>query len=172
MPSLIRLEAGPDGPVFRDVDDPVAVLGVGEQPAPGATVLVHMDRFRSEGLCWLDAGLSVGVRVPADESVETLSNVLPRLALVALDFPVFRDGRAYTSATLLRERLRWTGELRAVGDVLREQAWMMVRCGFDSFAPADGSMAADWARRAGRFRHVYQPAADGRAPAWDERVRP
>lgn len=170
MPNLIRLEAGPDGPVFRDVDDPVVVLEVGEEPVPGATVLAHLDRFRSEGLCWLDAGLSVGVRVPADESVEALSNVLPRLALVALDFPVFRDGRAYTSATLLRERLGWSGELRAVGDVLREQAWLMVRCGFDSFAPADGSTAAQWAAKAGRFRHVYQPAADGRAPAWVERA--
>ncbi len=170
MPSLIRLEAGPDGPVCRDVDDPFTVLAPGEEPAPGEPVLAHLDRFRSEGLCWLDAGLTVGVRVPADESVESLSNMLPRLALVALDFPVFRDGRAYTSATLLRERLRWTGELRAVGDVLREQAWLMVRCGFDSFAPADGSSAAQWAAKAGRFRHVYQPAADGRPPAWAERA--
>lgn len=171
MPSLIRLERGPDGPVFRDVDDPFLTLGVGEEPPLGATVLAHLDRFRSEGEGWLAAGLTVGVRVPAEESVETLSNVLPRLALVALDFPVFRDGRAYTSATLLRERLRWTGELRAVGDVLREQAWLMVRCGFDSFAPADGSTAAQWVAKAGRFRHVYQPAADGRPPAWAERER-
>ena len=96
--------------------------------------------------------------------------MLPRLALVALDFPVFRDGRAYTSATLLRERLGWTGELRAVGDVVREQAWLMVRCGFDSFAPSDGSTAAEWAAKAGRFRHVYQPAPDARSPAGAERA--
>lgn len=170
MPNLIRLEPGPDGPAFRDSDDPFAILGVGEEPDPGVPVLAHLDRFRSEGVGWLDAGLTVGVRVPAEESVESLSNVLPRLALVALDFPVFRDGRAYTGATLLRERLRWTGELRAVGDVLREQAWLMVRCGFDSFAPADGSTAAHWAAKAGRFRHVYQPAADARPPAWAERM--
>ena len=169
MPSLIRLEAGPDGPVFRDAADPFRALAPGEEPAAGAAVLAPLDRFRSEGEGWLDAGLTVGVRLAADEGAETLSNVLPRLALVALDFPIFRDGRAYTSATLLRERLRWTGELRAVGDVLREQAWMMVRCGFDSFAPADSSTAEQWAQKAGRFRHVYQPAADGRIVAWTER---
>ena len=170
MPNLIRLEAGPQGPAFRDAEDPFTILGAGEEPCPGAPVLAHLDRFRSEGLGWLDAGLPVGVRVPAEENVESLSNVLPRLALVALDFPVFRDGRAYTSATLLRERLRWTGELRAVGDVGREQAWLMVRCGFDSFAPADGSTAAQWAAKAATFRHVYQPAADGRRAAWEERT--
>ena len=170
MPTLIRLEAGPDGSTFRDAVDPFTALGAGEEPAAGSAVLAPLDRFRSEGEGWLDAGLTVGVVLPADEGPETLSNLLPRLALVALDFPVFRDGRAYTSATLLRERLRWTGELRAVGDVLREQAWMMVRCGFDSFAPADGSTAAQWAAKVGRFRHVYQPAADGRAPAWVERA--
>ena len=170
MPTLVRLERGPGGPAFRDADDPFVRLGPGEEPAAGAPVLAPLDRFRSEGDGWLDAGLTVGVVLPADEGPEVLSNVLPRLALVALDFPVFRDGRAYTSATLLRERLRWTGELRAVGDVLREQAWLMVRCGFDSFAPADGSTAAEWAAKAGRFRHVYQPAADGRSVAWEERA--
>ena len=168
---LIRLERGSDGaPVFRDAPDPFAALSPGEEPAPGAPVLAPLDRFRSEGEAWLGAGLTVGVRLAADERPETLSNVLPRLALVALDFPVFRDGRAYTSATLLRERLRWTGELRAVGDVLREQAWLMVRCGFDSFSPADGSTAAQWSAKAASFRHAYQPAADARPPAWTERV--
>ncbi len=73
---------------------------------------------------------------------------------------------------MLRARLRWTGELRAVGDVLREQAWLMVRSGFDSFAPADGSTAAQWTEKAARFRHVYQPAPDGREVAWDERASP
>ena len=169
MPSLIRLDRTPDGAVFRDADDPFVELATGEEPCRGAPILVPLDRFRSEGDAWLDAGLTVGVKLAADEGPETLSNALPRLALVALDFPIFRDGRAYTSAALLRERLRWTGELRAVGDVLREQAWLMVRAGFDAFAPADGSTATQWAAKAGRFRHVYQAAPDGRTVAWEER---
>ena len=89
--------------------------------------------------------------------------------MVALAFPKFRDGRAYTSARLLRERFGFKGEVRAVGDVLREQAGFMVRCGFDAFEPADGSTPEDWERAAQRFRHVYQRAADGRAPAFAER---
>ena len=169
MPRLIRLERGPEGPVFLEADDPFVTLAAGEEPAPGAPILAPLDRFRSEGVAWLDAGLTVGVRLAADEGPESLSNLLPRLAAVALDFPVFRDGRAYSSAALLRGRLGWRGELRAVGDVLREQAWLMVRAGFDAFVPADGSTAEEWAAKAGQFRHVYQPAPDGRAPAWTER---
>jgi uncharacterized protein (DUF934 family) len=56
-----------------------------------------------------------------------------------------------------------------VGDVLREQAGFMVRCGIDTFVPADGSTAAEWNHVVGRFRHVYQRAADGREPAYVER---
>jgi uncharacterized protein (DUF934 family) len=61
------------------------------------------------------------------------------------------------------------GEIRAVGEVLRDQAFDMVRCGFTAFEPADGSDAAAWAEAAGRFRHVYQSAPDGRPPAYAER---
>ena len=169
MARLIRLDREADGPVFRDAEDPFVELEAGQEPCAGAPILVPLDRFRSEGDAWLDRGLAVGVKLASDEAPDSLSNVLPRLKLVALDFPIYRDGRAYSSAALLRERLRWTGELRAVGDVLREQAWLMVRAGFDSFTPADGSRAAQWAEKAGHFRHVYQPAPDGRPPAWRER---
>jgi uncharacterized protein (DUF934 family) len=88
--------------------------------------------------------------------------------LVALAFPKFRDGRAFTSATLLRQRLGFKGEIRAVGDVLREQAGFMLRCGFDAFVPSDGSSAEDWTKATHRHRHVYQTAADGRVPAYAE----
>jgi len=105
----------------------------------------------------------------SDEAVEDLAYDLPRLALVALVFPKYSDGRAYSSATLLRQRMGYPGEVRAVGDVLREQAGFMVRCGIDVFAPSDGSTPEDWAAAAGRFRHVYQRAVDARAPVFEER---
>jgi uncharacterized protein (DUF934 family) len=101
--------------------------------------------------------------------VEGLAYDLPRLAVVALAFPKFRDGRAYSSAAILRTRFGFKAEVRAVGDVLREQAREMVRCGFNAFVPADGSGALEWAAAAGRYRHVYQAAADRRVPAFVER---
>jgi uncharacterized protein (DUF934 family) len=133
---------------------------------PQGDVIVSFIRFQAEAGVLLTQGREVGVRVEADQSVDDLAYDLPRIAVVALVFPKFGDGRAYSYARLLRERYGFTGEIRAVGDVLREQAGFMVRCGFDAFEPADGSTPEQWAAAASRFRHVYQRAADDREPAF------
>ena len=166
MPTLIKLADGAytaAEDIFTNVADEDAI------PADGAVIL-SVGRFQAEGDTLLGAGRAVGVRVQSDETVEDLAYDLPRLALVALVFPKYGDGRAYTSARLLRQRLGFKGEVRAVGDVLRMQAGFMVRCGFDSFVPADGSTPEQWGTAAGRFRHVYQRAADGRATVFEERA--
>jgi uncharacterized protein (DUF934 family) len=133
---------------------------------PAGPVLISLSRFHAEGGRLLGEGRSVGVRVGAYEAVESLAYDLPAIDPVALDFPRFKDGRAYSAARILRERLRFTGEVRAVGDVLLEQAWMMIRCGFDAFEPADGTTPDQWTAAEARYRHVYQRAADGREPAF------
>ena len=108
--------------------------------------------------------------VAADDLPAPQGDVIVSLARFHAEGDVLRaDGRAFTSARLLRERYGFRGEVRAVGDVLREQAGFMVRCGFDAFAPADGSTPEQWAAAANRFRHVYQRAADDREPAFVER---
>ena len=164
MPTLIRRQ----GDAFVLANDS-AISVADDQDIPNGDVIISLTRFQAEGDKLLSEGRKVGVRVePADE-VEALAYDLPRLSLVAVAFPKFRDGRAFTSATLLRERLAYHGEIRAVGDVLRDQAGFMVRCGFDSFEPADGSTPQHWADAVHRHRHVYQRAADARAPAFVER---
>jgi uncharacterized protein (DUF934 family) len=142
-----------------------------DEAAPDGDVIVSLTRFHAEGERLIGEGRAVGVRVEADEAVESLAYDLPGIAVVALVFPKFKDGRAYSAARILRERLGFGGEVRAVGDVLLEQAPFMIRCGFDAFEPADGTSAAQWTAAAARFRHVYQRAADGREPAFAERAR-
>ena len=164
MPTFISLNA--DGfslaeDLFTHVAD--------EEVLPPGDVIVSLARFQSDGEALLGEGRQVGVRIASHEAVEALAYDLPRIAVVALEFPKFRDGRAFTSARLLRERLGYQGEVRAVGDVLRTLACFMVRCGFDAFEPADGSTVEDWAQVTQRFRHVYQRAADGRTPAFEAR---
>lgn len=167
MPTFIRL-AGDKA--FEDRDDFVFVADGEPVAARGDIVIVvTLARLVSEGDGLLSAGRSVGVRLQPSEAVEDMAYDLPRLSLVQLVFAKFRDGRPYSSARLLRERYGYQGEIRAVGDVLREQAQHMIRCGFDAFEPADGSTAEQWAAAAQRYRHVYQPAADGRAPIYRER---
>ncbi|WP_422420131.1 DUF934 domain-containing protein [Pseudomonas sp. GZD-222] len=84
-----------------------------------------------------------GLWLGPDDEVEPLRPWLPHLPLIAVDFPSFRDGRGYSQAYLLRTRLGWHGELRAIGDVLRDQLSHMRQCGFDSFAVREDKCAED-----------------------------
>ena len=164
MPTLIELEDG----VVKGAEDPFTHVADDQEVAAG-DVILSLTRFQAEGDRLLSEGRRVGVRLTAEEEVEALAYDLPRLSVVALEFPKYRDGRAYTNARLARERFGFTGQVRAVGDVLREQAAFMVRCGFDAFEPADGASANEWQAAVRRYRHVYQRAADGRVPAFEER---
>jgi len=164
MPTLIRLRDG----AYALAEDPFTAVA-DDQGVPPGDVIISLTRFQTEGEGLLGEGRSVGVRLESHEEVEALAYDLPRISVVALAFPKFGDGRAYTSARLLRERFGFKGEVRAVGDVLREQAGFMVRCGFDAFEPADGSTAEEWSRAAHRFRHAYQRSDDGRPAAYAER---
>ncbi|MBV8593127.1 MAG: DUF934 domain-containing protein [Caulobacteraceae bacterium] len=164
MPNLIRWcgdQAVAVEDVFTTVDD--------DQTLPPGEVIVSLGRFRAEGDYLLGQDRRLGVRLQPDEAPETLANELPALCVVALAFPKFRDGRPFSAARVLRERLGYQGQVRAVGDVLLEQAKFMIRCGFDAFEPADGTTPDQWTHAAHRFRHVYQRAADERRPAFVER---
>ncbi|MDR3512309.1 MAG: DUF934 domain-containing protein [Caulobacteraceae bacterium] len=164
MPKYIRLAA--EGAAWAD-DRFTAVPD--EESLPPGDVIVSLKRFLAEGDALQAEGREVGVRIAASEEIEDLAYDLPRLPVVTVVCPKFSDGRAYTTASLLRERYGYKGEVRAVGDVLREQAGFMVRCGFDAFEPADGSTPEQWTQATRRFRHVYQRAADHRPPAFEER---
>ena len=164
MPTRIRLHGGK----FALADDPFTAVS-DDAEIPHGDVIISLTRFQSDGERLLSEGRLVGVRLESDEEVEALAYDLPRLAVVSLAFPKFGDGRAYSYAKILRERYGFKGEVRAVGDVLREQAGFMVRCGFDAFEPADGSTLEQWERASHRFRHAYQRSLDGRTPAFAER---
>ena len=164
MPMLIRWT----GQRAEAMEDPYTAVS-DEEFLPRGDVIISLQRFHNEGKRLLAEGRKVGVRVEPNEQVEDIAADLPGIAVVALAFPKFLQGQPYSSARILRERYRYQGEIRAVGDVLREQAGFMIRCGFDVFAPADGATPDEWTHVAHRFRHVYQRAEDGREPAFEER---
>lgn len=108
-----------------------------EAPLPAGALIVPLQRWLAQPSGY--HGLWLG----PDDDVEALQLWLGVLPLIAIDFPSFRDGRGYSQAYLLRTRLGWQGELRAVGDVLRDQLSHMRQCGFDSFAVREDKSAAD-----------------------------
>ncbi len=164
MPRLIRWR---DGAAAWGEDALTAVDD--DQPVPHGDVLVSLALFQRERRSLLGQGRNLGVIMGPTDEPESLVVDLPGLSVVALTFPKFRDGRAYSAARVLRERLGFKGELRAVGDVLLDMSVPLIRCGFDAFVPADASVPEQWTASASRFRHVYQRAADGRPPAFAER---
>ena len=108
---------------------------------------------------------AAAVRLEPGDDARDLLPYIDRLKLVEVNFPTFGDGRGYSSARILREA-GYAGELRAVGDVTVDMLVHMRRCGFDSFGPEVALDPVDAEAAFGRWNHVYQAAADGRAPIW------
>ena len=107
---------------------------------------------------------------PTDDPVD-LQSYLQSVPLIAIDFPVFTDGRGYSIASTLRNRLHYGGDLRAIGDILIDQLYFLRRVGFSSFAPrADQDRAAAVAALR-TFSDVYQAASDQPLPAFRRHAR-
>jgi uncharacterized protein (DUF934 family) len=144
----------------------------GDEPIPDrAPVIVPAQRFLADADALTRRDGSLGVIWPNDRRIAELAPWLGHLALVALHFPKFRDGRAYSQARLLRETYGYRGTLRATGDVLRDQFHFLIRAGFDSFEVKKLADARVFAEAASRYSVVYQPGADGRVPASRRRTQ-
>jgi uncharacterized protein (DUF934 family) len=124
-------------------------------PATGA-VIVPLARVE-DGLARAGDG-PLGVALPPDADVAVLRTALPRLALVAVTFPTFRDGRAFSQARALREHLGFAGEIRVTGRPLPDQYEFLLRCGASTVELPEGSDPAIWAQAGTRFHTAYQPS--------------
>jgi uncharacterized protein (DUF934 family) len=138
-------------------------------PEEGGAI-VSLSRFRKERDMLLGRNAPIGVRLKAEESPEELGDDVHCLSVVALEFPKFRDGRAFSWARQLRTRLRFAGEIRAVGDFLYDQIAHQRRVGFDAWEIANGFSETRFRRALGEITNVYQPSADGRKTIRDLRV--
>ena len=159
------------GPIWRDgAFHPNAWIAAKDgEPLPDAPVVLSRKRWLAERDALARRPAPLGLRLEAGESIADIVADLPRLALIELVFPKFSDGRAFSTARLLREKHGYSGELRAVGNVLSDQIPLMRRVGFDTFEVTHAPT-----RRAlieGRIPEVvlhYQPAAPsepvGRGP--------
>ena len=143
-----------------------------EQLPPEGAIIVTLARWQANRDQLSARPTPLGVRLKSDQAPSTISGDIERFDVIALEFPKFTDGRAYSSARLLRERHGFRGELRAVGNVLRDQLAFMRRCGFDSYEIPEAADAAAWAGSLRGISVVYQPATDGRQTALAARHRP
>jgi uncharacterized protein (DUF934 family) len=112
----------------------------------------------------LDKRAAIGVWLAGDEQAAALKDDLGRFGVIAVDFPKFSDGRGYSTAFNLRKRLNYTGELRAIGDVLRDQLWPLSRVGFDAFATRQDRSIHDALKGLTVFSETYQASVDQPEP--------
>ncbi len=145
------------------VDDAWLAVADDEELPAARPVIVSLDRWRAEREALVGRNAPLGVLLRSDQPAAEIADDVGRFSLVALEFPVFTDGRAFTSARLLRERYGYTGEVRAVGNVLRDQILFMIRCGFDAFEMASDGAAEEWRAAIAEIGVFYQATADGRA---------
>ena len=139
-------------------------------PLPDGPILLPAERFLADVAELASRPGPVGVIWPNDRKVSELAPHLDRLALVALVFPKFQDGRAYSQARQLREQYGFRGELRATGDVLRDQRLFLLRAGFDAFEVKKDADVKSFVEQQVRYSVFYQPAGDARVPALRRRA--
>ena len=146
------------------VENNWTVLQMPVETVPQGNILVPLKHWL-ENSTELDqqAGL-VGVWLESDEEVEALMDDLAQLPVVALNFPKFVDGRGFSSARLLRDRYDYRGEIRAIGNVIQDQLFMLQRCGFSQFCLADEVNIEAAATSLNDFSDSYQTGADQAEP--------
>ena len=156
----------------RPVEDIWTSVG-DEEGLPEGPAILSLERWQRDRETLRGHNGPLGIRLTPGQSPAEIAEDLSRFAVVVLDFPVFKDGRPFSYARLLRDRYGFAGEVRATGHVLRDQYQFLHRCGVDALEVSeriDGETAAEYWRQAqAEISVAYQPATDG-AP-WIARMR-
>lgn len=151
------------------VEDNWIVLRLSEQQLP-ESVLISDEKIIVPLQVWLQQREALlkrselGVWLSSNERPELLKDDVDKFSVIAVDFPKFSDGRSYSIAYNLRMRLGYTGELRAIGDVLRDQLFYMQRVGFDAFEPRPDRKIEDAIKGLSDFSEFYQKSVDQKLP--------
>lgn len=153
------------------IDDAFVCVEEGQSIPAEGSVCVTLERFKAEKDAILARNGDIGVRLIESDDALELSDVIGRLSLVEVTFPKYTDGRAFSQAQLLRRRLQFKGEVRAIGQVLRDQMDQMARCGIDSFVfePTSGDAPSVVEDAIQDFTYAYQRTSGASVPIFERR---
>lgn len=154
----------------QEIDDIWAFVPDDAPLSPGGCITVSLGRFLGETDILLARNTEIGVRLEPADDPAALEDHLERISLIEISFPKYTDGRGYSQAQLLRRRMGYSGELRAVGHVLRDQILYMNRSGFDAFETERAELPSV-VEALEEFSAFYQPAAGESVSVFHRRHR-
>ena len=160
MPNIIK-----DGAIVADTYQLVTEAGA----LPAQDIVVSLDVWQQQREAILAHPYKKAVLLKPDQHPEVLVEDVKQLDMIALDFPAFADGRGYSYATLLRQRFGFTGELRATGDVFKDNLFYLKRCGFNSFAVRADKDINVALQGLNDFSESYQASVDESRPLYRRR---
>ena len=158
-----------DWTVVRAAEDGT-LPAVDALPAGKVVVPLALWQTARDQLSVARSAAEIGVWLTSDSEPANVVGDFDKIALIALDFPVFLDGRGFSVARLLRERYGYKGEIRAIGDVLRDQLAYMFRCGFDAYAVREDKDIQDALKAFDEFTVQYQDAVENPSPLFSRRA--
>ncbi|MDI1303114.1 MAG: DUF934 domain-containing protein [bacterium] len=165
MPKLIK-----DGVIIDDRYTFVSPNEDGSLSLPDQAVLVKLSIWLEHRNALLTHNHAKGVQLAPDEFAETIASDTEKLDLIAIEFPAFADGRGYSTAYTLRNRLGFKGELRAVGDVFKDTLFYQQRSGFNAFAVRNDKNIEDALLGLETFSQPYQGTATDMSPLYRRRL--
>ncbi|KEQ15075.1 DUF934 domain-containing protein [Endozoicomonas numazuensis] len=146
------------------------VLGSEDVESTSGTVLVQAKHLDQHLQRLQQHDQPIGLFLDSDDELEAYEEQLSNFELIAINFPKFMDGRGYSLSKLLRDRYQFKGDIRAVGDVLVDQIFMMKRCGFSSYYLRDDQKAEDAIKALDTFTLRYQGSSDDPEPLYRKRA--
>lgn len=151
------------------IEDAFSIKETLECPLPSGNVLVSLGEWKTDKARLMEQPQQIGVWLKSSDEPAELEDDLASLSIIAVHFPTFADGRGYSIARLLRERYNYRGEIRAIGDVLRDQLFYMKRCGFDAFAVREDRDIENALQGLTDFSEVYQTSIEQPLPLFKRR---
>ncbi len=153
------------------IDDPWVHWPDGDLERKGVPVIVSLRRWRDERDQLIGRAGPLGIRLTSDQVPGDILGDFDYFDVIALEFPAYTDGRSYSNARRLRQRFNYSGEVRAVGNVLYDQFLALTRCGFDALEVKEGTTEQDFEKALGTITVPFQVGLDDTPPAMSLRQR-
>ena len=162
MPQYLK-----DGAV---VDNSWQQVSAGNESLPQGDILLPVSQWQEQQETLASHVGAIGVWIDSHEEIEAFVDAILDLPVIAINFPKFVDGRGFSLARLLRERYEYCGEIRAIGQIIRDQLFFMQRCGFNAFAFETELDLVEAIKSLQDFSDAYQVAVDQPQPLFKRRA--